>query len=336
VDGIGLSSIPLLDACSIDELEAFAAQLQPRHLDGGETLMREGEAGQFFALVVTGQVAITRQGVAGVEPVATAGSGSILGELALLRHRPRGATVTATTPTQALTGDAAAFETLLHLTEVEERIRRTVSSRLAENAFAVHTTLANGVEILLRPLLPTDRARLTLALGRLSPESLRRRFFSPGAPSDRLIDYLIDIDYVDHYAWVLVDARQPQESIAVARYIRSVDSVDRAELGFDVIDPYQGRGIGTMLLGALGVAGLAAGVAQFTAEMLYENTPMRAVLAKADATFKFAEPGVVAAELDVAAAAGLVPPSLRTDLAMAVRDVVTAAGLALAHPEGQV
>ena len=128
----------------------------------------------------------------------------------------------------------------------------------------------------------------------------------------------------------------PRESIAVARYIRSADVVDRAELGFDVIDSYQRRGIGTMLLGALGVAGSVAGVAQFTAEMLNENTPMRAVLAKAHATFAFAEPGLVSAELDVTAAVRLLPPSLRTKLAMAVRDVVTAAGLALAHPEGQV
>jgi CRP-like cAMP-binding protein len=332
MDAAELGSIPLLDHCSPAELDGFAGRLQARRLDAGETLMREGDAGRFFALVVRGRMAVTREGAAGEERVAVAGPGSILGELALLRHRPRGATVTATAPTFALTGDADAFDALLHLTDVDHRIRRTVSTRLAENVFAVPATLAGGGEVLLRPLLPSDRGRLAALLGGLSPESFRRRFFSTGAPSARLVDFLIDVDYTDHYAWVVVDAHDPERSIAAARYIRDADVVDRAELGFDVVDAFQGRGIGTLILGALAVAATAAGITQFTAEMLYENAPMRAVFAKAHARFEFAEPGVVAAQIDVAAAADLVPPSLRADLAVATRDVVTAAGLALAHP----
>jgi CRP-like cAMP-binding protein len=59
--------------------------------------MREGEPGRDFALVVEGQVEVTRTGAGGVEHLAHATTGSILGELALLRHRPRIATVTAVT-----------------------------------------------------------------------------------------------------------------------------------------------------------------------------------------------------------------------------------------------
>jgi CRP-like cAMP-binding protein len=324
VDRVGLASIPLFADCGRDELERFASRLSPRALDDGETLMREGETGDFFGLVVRGLVAVTR----GAEQVAVAGSGSILGELALLRGRPRSATVTATSPTLALTGDADAFEALLRLTGVEPRLRRTVSQRLAANATSVPVTLKDGSIVLVRPLLPDDRARLTAELGAMSAESLRRRFFTTGAPSERVIDYLIDIDYTDHFAWVLIDrpgtSQGPAQSIATGRYVRWVDDPSRAELGFDVVDSYQGRGIGTLLLGALGVAAIAADIGAFHAEMLNENAPMRAVFAKAGATFSFAEPGVVEADLEPNAAATLLPPALRADLAASVRDVVTA------------
>jgi len=64
---------------------------------------------------------------------------------------------------------------------------------------------------------------------------------------------------------------------------------------------------------------------------LSDNAPMRAVLAKAKATFAFDEPGVSRAELSVENAALRLSDPLYRELQSAARDVVTAAGLALAH-----
>jgi CRP-like cAMP-binding protein len=326
-----LSSSPLLAGCSASDLDSFADQLESRRLDPGNRLMVEGEAGTFFALVASGQVAVTRVGPTGAEQLALVGGGSVIGELALLREMPRTATVTATVPTVALTGDAKAFELLIGLPGVRERIERVVSARLAEVVRPVHADLRDGTSILLRPLLPSDREGIVAAIREMSAESLQRRFFSGGQPTEQVIDYLVSIDYINHFAWLVLDARAPTDGWAVVRYVRRRDTADSAELAFAVKDAHQGRGLGTLLLGAIGAAASVGGIRDFTATLLSDNAPMRAVLAKANATFEFDEPGVTRADLSVQDATSQVDEALCRELQSAARDIVTAAGLALTH-----
>jgi protein lysine acetyltransferase len=326
-----LSSSPLLAGSGPADLDSFAEHLEPRRLDPGDRLMLEGEAGEFFALLVSGQVAVTRDGPSGPEQLALVGAGSVIGELALLREMPRTATVTATVPTVALTGGTEAFELLLDLPGVRERIERVVSTRLAEVVRPVHANLQDGTPIVLRPLLPSDRDGIVAAIREMSAESLQRRFFSGGQPTERVIDYLVSIDYVNHFAWLVLDARTPTDGWATARYVRRRDTADSAELAFAVKDAHQGRGLGSLLLGAIGAAASVGGIRDFTATLLSDNAPMRAVLAKANATFEFDEPGVTRAELSVQNATSLLGDALRRGLQSAARDVVTAAGLALTH-----
>ncbi len=327
-----LASSPLLVGSASADLASFAEHLESRRLDPGDRLMVEGEAGTFFALLVSGQVAVIRDGPNGPEEMALVGGGSVIGELSLLRGMPRAATVTATVPTVALTGDTEAFALLLDLPGVRERIERVVSTRLAEVARPVHANLRDGTPILLRPLLPSDRDGIAAALREMSAESLRRRFFGAGQPTERIIDYLVSIDYVNHFAWLVLDARAPTDGWAIARYIRRRATPDCAELAFAVKDAHQGRGLGILLLGAIGAAASVGGLRDFTATLLSDNTPMKAVLAKANATFAFDEPGVTRAELTVQNATSLLSEALCRELQSAARDVVTAAGLALTHP----
>jgi RimJ/RimL family protein N-acetyltransferase len=163
----------------------------------------------------------------------------------------------------------------------------------------------------------------------MSPASLRRRFFTTSKPSTRLVEYLLFVDYVDHFVWLALLDAEPTVGIATARYIRPAHDAEEAEVAFAVVDAYQGRGIGRLLLGAVGVTALAAGITRLVAEVLEDNTPMRAVLDKAGTDFAFAEPGVVRARLEAVTAAQLLDPDLRNEISRASRDVVTAAGLAL-------
>jgi protein lysine acetyltransferase len=326
-----LSSSPLLAGSDSAHLDRFAEHLESRRLDPGDRLMVEGEAGRFFALLASGQVAVTRDGPSGREQLGLVGGGSLIGELSLLREMPRTATVTATVPTVVLTGDAHAFDLLLDLPGVRGRIERVVSARLAEAVRPVRTNLPDGTPILLRPLLPSDRDGISAAIREMSAESLQRRFFSGGQPTERVIDYLVLIDYVNHFAWLVLDAHTPTEGWATARYVRRRDIADCAELAFAVKDAVQGRGLGSLLLGAIGAAASVGGIRAFTATLLSDNAPMRAVLAKANATFAFEEPGVTGAELSVQSASSLLDDALCGELQSAVRDVVTAAGLALTH-----
>jgi protein lysine acetyltransferase len=326
-----LSSSPLLSGIGATHLDSFAEHLVSRPLDPGDRLMVEGEAGTFFALLVSGQVAVTRDGSTGVEQLAVVGGGSVIGELALLRDTPRTATVTAMVPTVALTGDAEAFALLLDLPGVRERIERVVSARLAGIVRPVLANLRDGTPILLRPLLPSDRDGIATALREMSAESLHRRFFSGGQPTERVIDYLVSIDYINHFAWLVLDARLPTDGWATVRYVRRRNVADCAELAFAVKDAHQGRGLGSLLLGAIGAAASVGGIRDFTATLLSDNEPMKAVLAKANATFAFDEPGVTRAELSVQNAVSRLSDGLRRELQSAARDVVTAAGLALTH-----
>lgn len=65
--------------------------------------------------------------------------------------------------------------------------------------------LRDGTRVLLRPIEPADKDRLTVALGRLSEEAIRRRFLAakPHFSSGEL-SYLTEIDGHDHIAIVAV------------------------------------------------------------------------------------------------------------------------------------
>jgi CRP-like cAMP-binding protein len=326
-----LTSSPLLQGIGSADLASLAEYLESRRLETGDRLMLEGETGRFFAFVVSGQVAVTRDAPNGPEQLALVGGGSVIGELSLLRGTPRTATVTATVPSVTFTGGSEAFGMLLDMPGVRERIERVVSARLAAGARPVHANLQDGTPILLRPLLPSDRDGIAAAIREMSAESLRRRFFSAGQPTERIIDYLVSIDYVNHFAWLALDARQQTDGWATGRYVRRRDTPDCAELAFAVKDAHQGRGLGSLLLGAIGAAASVGGIRDFTASLLSDNEAMRAVFAKANATFAFDEPGVTRADLSVHNATSLLSETLCRELQVAARDVVTAAGLALTH-----
>ena len=146
-----------------------------------------------------------------------------------------------------------------------------------------------------------------------------------------MLDYLTDVDFVDHFAWAVL-SDDGQGVAAQGRYIRRGDDREVADIAFDVFDEYQGRGLATMLLGALAVAASNAGIIRFVADVLYENHAMLAVLRKAHATWRHDQPGVVRASTDVSVAASLLDGVLRSEFARAARPVVTAAGLADTPP----
>lgn len=110
---------------------------------------------------------------------------------------------------------------------------------------------ADGTELLLRPwwCCPvTPNAPTSVGAGVLR-RNLYRRFMSARAPSPALMNYLFQVDYVDHFVWVLVDAADGPV-IADARFVRDVADPSSAEIAFIVADGYQGRGIGTLLMDA--------------------------------------------------------------------------------------
>jgi RimJ/RimL family protein N-acetyltransferase len=147
-------------------------------------------------------------------------------------------------------------------------------------------TLRDGSPVLVRPILPDDKDRLVDAFARLSETSRYHRF---GTAVRRLTDeqlrYLTEIDYDDHMAWVALDpVAVGRPGLGVARYVRLPAEPEIAEAAVTVVDSRQGLGLGTLLLGVLGLSALAHGIRSFRAYVLEENQAVQDLFAGLGAT----------------------------------------------------
>jgi RimJ/RimL family protein N-acetyltransferase len=141
-------------------------------------------------------------------------------------------------------------------------------------------TLPDGTRILLRPIQAADKDRLSDALGRLSQETIRRRFLAakPRFTAHEL-RYLTEVDGDRHLALAAFLADDPETIVGVARCVRFLDTPDTAEFAIVVGDPFQGRGLGTLLARELATAARAAGIRRFAGTMLGDNEAARRVMA---------------------------------------------------------
>jgi acetyltransferase len=143
----------------------------------------------------------------------------------------------------------------------------------------VHT-LPDGTQILIRPIEPADKGRLSIALARLSQRSIYRRFLGAKPKlSAAELRYLTEIDGHDHIALVAFLADDPESIVAVARCVRMPDAPDTAEFAIVVGDPLQGRGLGSLLARELATAARSAGIRRFSATMAGENVAVRRLIA---------------------------------------------------------
>jgi RimJ/RimL family protein N-acetyltransferase len=135
-------------------------------------------------------------------------------------------------------------------------------------------SLRDGRRAEIRALKPTDRAGLAASVRRTSEETRYRRFFAPKRSfSEKEIEFYLNVDFVSHVALVAeLDEGGCPVIVGGGRYI--VSEPGRAEVAFAVDDPHQGLGIATRLMRHLVAIARAAGLREFTAEVLPDNTAM--------------------------------------------------------------
>ena len=122
-----IRGLPLFELCSKRDLRRIAALADERDVAAGTELIREGEPGNEFFVVVEGEVEVRRRG----RRVAQLGPGSFVGEIALLSRSPRTATVVATTPLRVLAITGRDFVALLDsLPELWLKVARTLADRV--------------------------------------------------------------------------------------------------------------------------------------------------------------------------------------------------------------
>jgi len=105
-----LSEVPLLQHMDAYSRSQLCDGLRVESFKAGETIIREGDEGHSFYVLESGQAEAVKKGMEG-KPMSYS-PGSFFGELALLKHTNRAATVTALTGVDCLVLDRSAFRRL--------------------------------------------------------------------------------------------------------------------------------------------------------------------------------------------------------------------------------
>jgi GNAT superfamily N-acetyltransferase len=170
---------------------------------------------------------------------------------------------------------------------------------------AGHLRLADGTDVALRPFRPGDGHLLVDGFNRLSSASRYRRFLSPVPRlTDSMLAFLTSVNESDHRAWgALTDEPAGPVGAGVVRWIRSTTDPAVADVAVTVIDDYQGRGLGGLLLDVAVLDALACGIDRFEGLVLGENIVSRRMLARAGATLHPDGGGVLAFRLPLRARA---------------------------------
>jgi CRP-like cAMP-binding protein len=123
-----LRPVPLFSQLSAKQLDSIASIADEVDLKQGKRLTAEGERGREFFILLEGGAEVRKRG----RKVNELGPGDFLGEIALLTHVPRTATVTVTEPTRALVIRAPEFRALLrHTPALQLKVLVALAQRLA-------------------------------------------------------------------------------------------------------------------------------------------------------------------------------------------------------------
>src|SRR5215467_5628868 len=104
-----LKNVPLFSSFSNKELQTVAKATTELTVPAGHVLTDQGQTGREAFVILDGSATVRRNG----KKVATLGPGAVVGELALLDHGPRTATVTTDDETTVLVLDQRHFSSVI-------------------------------------------------------------------------------------------------------------------------------------------------------------------------------------------------------------------------------
>jgi CRP/FNR family transcriptional regulator, cyclic AMP receptor protein len=103
---------------------------EPVEAEPGAVLMDQGDVGTECFFVIDGSAAV----YSGGQHIAAISAGSIVGEMALVGHKPRNASVVAETPMHLLAFNIVAFKKLLEeMPGTQDVVMKVLEERAAEN-----------------------------------------------------------------------------------------------------------------------------------------------------------------------------------------------------------
>jgi CRP/FNR family transcriptional regulator, cyclic AMP receptor protein len=126
MDESSLRSVPLFDSLHSDERRTIAQHADEIDAPEGTELVRQGEFAYEFFVLEDGTAEVVRDG----ERVAELGPGDFLGEMGIVRHAVRNATVRTTSPARVIVMTEQAFRSMRALNPaVADRIEAAVEER---------------------------------------------------------------------------------------------------------------------------------------------------------------------------------------------------------------
>ena len=122
-----LADVPFFEGFTEPDLRRVLDLSEQVEAPAGAVLVDQGDTGTHCFVIVEGTASVYVRG----EHVATSGPGSMVGEMALIDHRPRTATVVADADMRLLRFGTKAFRTLLEeMPKASERVMTTLRARL--------------------------------------------------------------------------------------------------------------------------------------------------------------------------------------------------------------
>ena len=123
-----IKGVPLFARCSKKELAEVAKLADEIDFGPGKELIREGAIGREFFVLVEGTVDVRK----GERRVNQLGRGDFFGEIALIAHTPRTATVSTASDVDLLVITSQSFKTLLeHQPAIASKVLAALAERIA-------------------------------------------------------------------------------------------------------------------------------------------------------------------------------------------------------------
>ena len=104
------SRIPLLSSLPGEQLGVLGKRMARETVQPGQTLVRQGDEGERFYVVLSGLLEVTQEGRGNIGLLRP---GDYFGEVALAMRMPRTASVRAVTPATVASCDQATFDELI-------------------------------------------------------------------------------------------------------------------------------------------------------------------------------------------------------------------------------
>lgn len=131
-------------------------------------------------------------------------------------------------------------------------------------------------------VLPHNKKQISEGLRDMSPESIRNRFLGSKRDfSEQELQYLTVLDGWNHYALGVEEREGRKRGVAIVRMVRASHSDREAEVAITIIDDYQRRGLGTLLMNLIILAAMEREIKLLSFTFLPQNDAIVRLIQKA-------------------------------------------------------